>query len=48
MSAEEADDRLNSKVTWIDQISGSFKHDPEFEEILRLGREIRRAKEVEP
>jgi hypothetical protein len=34
---------LRSKGNWIDQITGSFKDDPEFEEILRLGREIRRA-----
>jgi len=27
---------------WIDAIIGSFRDDPEFEEILRLGREIRR------
>jgi hypothetical protein len=36
-------DRLRSKGNWIDQITGSFKDDPEFEEILRIGREIRRA-----
>ena len=28
---------------WIDKITGSFKDDPDFEEILRLGREIRQA-----
>ena len=26
---------------WISKITGSFKDDPEFEEILRLGREER-------
>jgi hypothetical protein len=26
---------------WVDQISGSFKDDPEFEEVLRYGREYR-------
>lgn len=36
-------ERLRAKENWIDRISGSFKDDPEFEEILRLGREIRRA-----
>ena len=35
--------RLSSKRNWIDRIVGSFKDDPEFEEILRLGREIRQA-----
>lgn len=28
---------------WISRITGSFKDDPEFAEIVRLGREIRRA-----
>ena len=28
---------------WIDAISGTFKDDPEFDEILRLGKEIRDA-----
>lgn len=28
---------------WIDAISGTFKDDPEFDEILRLGKEIRNA-----
>ena len=35
--------RLTSKRNWIDGIVGSFKDDPEFKEILRLGREIRQA-----
>lgn len=29
------------KPNWIDRVKGSFKGDPEFGEILRLGREIR-------
>lgn len=32
-----------SKEHWIDAISGSFKDDPEFEEIVRLGKAIRDA-----
>ena len=32
-----------SKQNWIEKISGSFKDDPEFGEILRLGQEIRKA-----
>jgi hypothetical protein len=30
-------------LTWFDRVAGSFKDDPEFDEILRLGREIRMA-----
>ena len=36
-------DGLRSKPNWIDQITGTFRDDPEFDEILRLGREIRQA-----
>jgi hypothetical protein len=35
--------RIGSKENWIDQITGSFKGDSDFAEILRLGREIRQA-----
>lgn len=31
------------KPNWISKISGSFEGDPEFDEILRLGREERRS-----
>jgi hypothetical protein len=31
------------KENWIDQITGTFQDDPEFEEILRIGSEIRQA-----
>ena len=31
------------KEGWLDEIKGSFKDDPEFDEILRLGREFREA-----
>ena len=34
---------LRSAGNWIDAISGTFKDDPEFDEILRLGKEIRDA-----
>lgn len=30
------------KENWLAKVSGSFKNDPDFEEILRLGREIRK------
>lgn len=32
-----------AKKNWIARISGSFKGDPDFGEILRLGKEIRDA-----
>lgn len=35
--------RLRPKENWIDQITGTFQDDPEFEEVLRIGREIRQA-----
>lgn len=31
------------KKDWIAQITGSFADDPDFDEIVRLGREIRQA-----
>lgn len=34
---------LKPKANWIDAITGSFHDDGEFDEILRLGREIRNA-----
>ncbi|QEG24787.1 hypothetical protein [Mariniblastus fucicola] len=33
----------NDKSNWISDISGSFKNDNEFDEILRLGREERQS-----
>jgi hypothetical protein len=35
--------RGNEAATWVDQISGSFEGDESFREILRLGRESRKA-----
>jgi hypothetical protein len=32
---------------WISTICGTFKDDPEFDEILRLGKELRDAEEPE-
>ena len=32
-----------SRGGWISEITGSFKDDPEFDEILRLGKEARDA-----
>lgn len=36
-------DGSQGKRGWLDEIRGSFKDDPEFDEILRLGREFREA-----
>jgi len=36
-----------AKQDWIADISGSFKGDPEFGEVLRLGREIRDAEKLD-
>ncbi len=30
-------------LSWLDQISGSFKDEPAFDEVIRLGRDIRMA-----
>jgi hypothetical protein len=35
------------KSNWIAQITGSFKDDPDFDEIVRLGKELRDAEEPE-
>ncbi len=40
---KEKSDSSNNKSNWISEVSGSFKDDDEFEEILRLGREERQA-----
>jgi hypothetical protein len=32
-----------TKKDWIAQITGSFADDPDFDEIVRLGREMRQA-----
>ena len=34
---------FGKKPGWISKVSGSFKDDPEFDEILRLGREERKS-----
>jgi len=36
-------DRKRKEENWIEKISGSFEGDPEFGEIIRLGREARQA-----
>jgi hypothetical protein len=33
--------------SWIEKVTGSFKDDPEFDEILRLGRELRKVEELD-
>jgi len=36
-------DQAQRKSNWLTAITGSFKNDPDFDEILRLGREHRAA-----
>lgn len=36
-------DEQRQSGNWIEKITGSFKDDPDFGEILRLGREARQA-----
>ena len=31
--------------TWVDEVSGSFEGDPEFEHVVKLGRKLREAHE---
>ncbi len=33
----------DSGPSWIEQMAGTFKDDPEFDEIVRLGREFRQS-----
>ena len=33
--------RLRPSTNWLDDITGTFKDDPDFDEILRLGKVIR-------
>jgi hypothetical protein len=35
------------KSNWLSEITGSFKDDPHFDEIVRLGKEIRDAEQPE-
>ena len=38
---------VQAKSNWIDAITGSFKDDPDFAEIVRLGKEQRDADRLE-
>lgn len=35
--------RLSSPADWLDRISGSLEHEPEFERVLEYGRVLRSA-----
>ncbi len=35
------------KHNWLEKIAGSFKDDPEFGDILRLGQEIRKSEKMD-
>ncbi len=37
----------NSKLGWLERVRGSFKDDPDFEEIVQLGKELRDAELTE-
>jgi hypothetical protein len=39
----ESRDLAAKKRGWIEKITGTFENDPEFDEILRLGREERKS-----
>jgi hypothetical protein len=41
--AELKQQQAHPKTNWIEQITGSFKDDPIFEEVLAYGREFRYA-----
>ena len=46
LEAEVAEPRRQSaieKKDWLSRVAGSFRNDPEFAEIVKLGREIREA-----
>lgn len=36
------------KTNWLEQVAGSFENDPEFDEIVRLGKELRMADKPGP
>ncbi len=36
-----------ARAGWVTEVTGSFKDDPDFDEILRLGKEIRDADQDE-
>jgi hypothetical protein len=38
---------IEPKIGWLEKITGTFKEDPEFGEILRLGQEIRKTEKME-
>ena len=37
----------SDKSNWVSEIKGSFKNDPDFDEITKLGKELRDAEEPE-
>lgn len=36
------------KTNWLDEVAGSFENDPEFDEVVRLGKELRVADRLGP
>jgi len=37
----------NSKLGWLERVRGTFKSDSDFEEIVRLGKELRDKESIE-
>jgi hypothetical protein len=33
----------DQKGNWLNEVAGSFENDPEFDEVVRLGKELRKA-----
>ena len=36
------------KGNWLEKVAGSFENDPEFDEVVRLGKELRAADRLGP
>lgn len=39
---------LQPRTNWLQAMTGMFNDDPEFDEIIRLGRELRKADQPQP
>lgn len=38
----------DQRGNWLDEVAGSFENDPEFDEVVRLGKELRMADRLGP
>ena len=41
------EERAKARLPWWEQVWGSFRDDPDYEEAMRLGREYRQAQRLE-